>query len=924
MRTQWMRLMTTTAWLAAALCIVMAAPVAVRAAGEGRDDDLVAREAQGVRIKRLDNGLTLITKENRAAPVASVYVMVRAGGILEGEYLGAGISHLVEHLVAGGSTTTRSEAEIDRIIADIGATTNAYTSSDQTAYFIRTTPEHLETAIGLLSDNIMNAAMPQAEFDREFEVVQREILTGESDADRQLYYLFNETAFGGMPQGMPTIGYYKNIQKLTRDDVVKYYTSRYVPSNAVAVAAGDIDGAAAMAQLERVFASWDGPRVRPAVLPEAAPPVSDLVAVKEMDTKLAQVMIGYPSCRLSDPDLYPLDVLASILGDGASSRLSADLKTRRSLVYGIDASNYTPHWPGGQFIVSFTCDPDKVDAVRAAVAEHLAAVCREPPSDEELQKVKTQVTAGRLMRNRTADAQASSLASDQLHLQDPFFSAWYVQQIQAVTAAQVQQAAQKYLLGARSVTAIVRPRQAAEASEGEAVASMKPTTVRKVLQPSGLTLLVYRTPGQPAVSMIAAMKAGQTFETAEAAGLSSMAARYLTRGTTTRNEEQVAAFFDGLGGRINAESGWNALYVESIVLRSDFEKALDVFADVVLRPAFSAELLESTRQRQLAALRGAQGDPVGECMLFFNETFYTDSPYRFPASGTEESIGRLTVEMLRTFYEKARCGRNMVLSVAGDVDPAAVEALVAKAFATLEAGEPMTLPQGVAMRQAADTEVNVRSTDKRAAVIVLGHGGPALGETDDRIAMDVFDTVCSGYYMPRGWLHETLRGQSLVYVVHFTGRAGLLPGSYMAYAVCQPANATRVARLMQDLIYSGRDYAYSEDDLRRAKATILSSRRMSRQLPEQVALTMALDELYGLGYDFEEKYAARLAAVTAEDVHRVVNKYIGRAVICVTTPQPDQVDVESLRKPYDAEVLKALRGPVAAEAPAQREHLPTQ
>ncbi|MBN2583336.1 MAG: insulinase family protein [Planctomycetes bacterium] len=916
-------------WLIVALTLVAIgvwAASAVRAAGDATvgAGDLVAQEAQGVRIKRLDNGLVVITKENHAAPVASVYVMVRAGGILEGEYLGAGISHLTEHLVSGGTTTTRSEDEIQKAISDIGAMTNAYTSSDRTVYFIRTVPEHIDTAIDLLSDNIMNAAIPQAEFDREFEVVQREILTGESEPDRQLYYLQSELMFPDMPQGMRTIGYYKNIQKLTRDDVVKYYKSRYVPSNAVVVVAGDVDGATMLARIEKAFASWDGPHVQPVVLPEPVPPVADLVGVKEIDTKLAQVMVCYHSCRLSDPDLYPLDVLASILGDGDSSRLAADLKTKRNLVYGISASNYTPQWPGGEFVVSFTCDDDKVDAVREAVAEHLAAVCSAPPSEEELRKVKTQVVANHLMQNRTADAQASSLASDQLHLGDPFFSARYVQNIQSVTADQVQRVARKYLEGTRSITAIVRPKQAGDETQARAAASLKPTTIRKVLPVSGLTLLIYRTPGQPAVSMIAAMKAGQSFETDEDAGMSAMIAQYLTRGTTTRSEQQIAEFYDGIGGRIDADSGWSSVYVESIVLKSDFEKALDVFADVVLNPAFSADLLESTRQRQLAGLRSTQSDPVGECMLYFGQEFYTDSPYRFPQMGSEESIARLSVETLKAFYEKARCGKNMVLAVAGDVDPAAVEELVAKAFASLNAGEPLKPSQSVARREAPDTEVHVRQTDKAGTVIMVGYGGPDMYETDDRIVMDVFDTVSSGYYMPRGWLHGTLRGQSLVYVVHFFGRAGLLPGSYQAYALCQPDNATKVARLMEDLLYSGRDYEYTEDDLRQAKSTILSSRQMRRQLPEQVALMMTLDELYGLGYDFEEEYAERLQAVTADDVRRVVNKYIDKAVICITTPKPDAVDVEMLRKPYDAELLKAMRGTVPAELPVRREHMPPQ
>ncbi|NIA20740.1 MAG: hypothetical protein GWP05_01960, partial [Anaerolineaceae bacterium] len=191
----------------------------------------------------------------------------------------------------------------------------------------------------------------------------------------------------------------------------------------------------------------------------------------------------------------------------------------------------------------------------------------------------------------------------------------------------------------------------------------------------------------------------------------------------------------------------------------------------------------------------------------------------------------------------------------------------------------------------------------------------------DRFAMDVFDTICSGYSMPRGWLHETLRGQSLVYAVHFYGRLGLLPGYYRSYAVCQPDKVTRVARLLRDLLYSGRDYQYTEEDLKQAKSTILTSRQMGRQLPEQVAFEMALDELFGLGYDFEKKYVKRLKAVTIEDVKRVVDKYIGQPVICIATPKPEEVDLQELRRPYDARKLKEMRAATPKEMPTPRRHI---
>ena len=119
--------------------------------------NLVAEFRKGVRVRQLDNGLVLIVKENHTAQVVSVYAIVRAGGILEEEYLGAGISHLTEHLVAGGSTANRTERQIADTLDEIGGVSNAYTSTDRTAYFINAMPEHVGTAIDLVADYMQNA-----------------------------------------------------------------------------------------------------------------------------------------------------------------------------------------------------------------------------------------------------------------------------------------------------------------------------------------------------------------------------------------------------------------------------------------------------------------------------------------------------------------------------------------------------------------------------------------------------------------------------------------------------------------------------------------------------------------------------------------------------------------------------------------------
>jgi zinc protease len=449
--------------------------------------------------------------------------------------------------------------------------------------------------------------------------------------------------------------------------------------------------------------------------------------------------------------------------------------------------------------------------------------------------------------------------------------------------------------------------------------NLKPSTAKIVLD-NGLTLLVYRTPGQPAVSLTAVMKAGQTFETPDNSGVSFMAASYLTRGTATRSEEQIAEFFDSIGGSIGAASGWNSIYLRSLVLKPDFSSALKVFADILQHPAFMPDLLPAVQEDQKAALGAAQTSAAGNCAMFFSEQFFPGSPYRFPATGSAAAIKHLTADAVRDFYQRFAIAKNLVLVVAGDVDPAQVEALIKAEFAKLSAGDkietPTPLPEAKVER--AQKEIFIQKVDKKGAVIMVGYPGLDLDNLRDRLPMEIFQTLISNPSMPRS-LHNVIRGQSLAYGAYFNGRPGLLPGFYRAEALdCQSENATRVARLLIDMVQAAHDTAFTDDDLRDARDLLLTGRQLARQTPEEVAFEMALNELYGFGYDFEEKYPARLAAVTPDDIKRVINTYLNNPMICISTPDPDKVDQAELRRPYDAAKLKEMIDKTPTEIPLNK------
>ncbi|HZK79404.1 MAG TPA: pitrilysin family protein, partial [Humisphaera sp.] len=209
-------------------------------------------------VSVLRNGMVVITKRI-ASPVVAVRCVALTGGIYEKQWLGGGLSHLLEHLVAGGSSERRSEAENRDLLQKIGNNSNAYTTEDNTSFFINTTPEHMEQAVDLVTGWMLGAKITVPEYKREYQVVQRELEMGKGEPDRQFFYLAAMNRYRVSPARVPVIGYQEVIQRLTRDDVYTYYKMAYQPNNMVFAVAGNLEPQAMLAAVQKNVAGAPPP-----------------------------------------------------------------------------------------------------------------------------------------------------------------------------------------------------------------------------------------------------------------------------------------------------------------------------------------------------------------------------------------------------------------------------------------------------------------------------------------------------------------------------------------------------------------------------------------------------------------------------------------------------------------------------------------
>ncbi|MBW2019525.1 MAG: insulinase family protein [Deltaproteobacteria bacterium] len=836
----------------------------------------------------LKNGLTVLIRESHGSKVVSSQVLVKTGSIYEGERMGGGLSHYLEHVVSGGTTSKLTETQIKARLQAIGGVTNAYTSYDHTGYFINTTREYYKEALSLLLAYVTDCQFDETEYQREKGVILQEFQMGENDPSRQLWYLFMKTAYRKHPIRYPVIGEKDIFLKMNKEDLIAHYRRWYTPEDMVVSVAGDVDKEEALGTVLGLAGTLQRAVNPPCVLPAEPPQLTQRSVEKSLPmAKIAQAQLGFRTVALTDPDLYPLDVLAVIMGDGRTSRLYQTVRDQKGLVLSISAGSWTPAFAKGQFLISMDLAYENLSKAIDAVWEELSDVQRNPVSQEALKRAKNKIVADHIFGQESVQSQASQLASDWVATGDPYFSENYVSKIQGVTPEDMMRAAKKYFKKDQMTLAVIKPPEVASKTQEIPLAvDDSQEKVHKIILPNQMTLLLKRNTAAPIVALKFMVKGGLRFEPVDKPGLSHFMASLLTKGTKNRSKIQIAKAIEDLGGSIRSSSGHNVVSVSVSVLKEHLDTALDLLSDVVLHPTFPESEIEKQRRETLMAIQRLDEHWMTEITRLFKRHYYRKHPYRNDIIGSAKAVESLSVKDIRDFYEAIMMPNNAVLAIFGDIDPESVASMVEKAFEDFQPGileQPIIEMETQNIVQDETFEI---FNEKTSAAILVGYNGLTLAD-HDRPAVNVLDAIVSGIQYPSGWLHDALRGgdKNLVYYVHAYPAFGIDGGYFGIIAQTTLDNCEEVLKIVLDKMAQIQNVEVDPATLERAKNMCITTHEIGLERIASQASSAAVNEILGLGYDYDEKYAGLIQAVSAGDVLRVAKKLLSHHLIVVTKPR---------------------------------------
>jgi len=826
--------------------------------------------------KRLDNGLTVVLVNDPSSALASVRTFVKTGSIDEAPYLGSGLSHYLEHLVAGGTTSKRPESEYKQLIAKLGGAYNAYTTLDHTSYFVNTVPEELSTALNIIYEWMFYCQFDPKEFDRERDVITREIERSDANVGRQFYQLCSDNFYKVSPLRYPVIGYLDNFKEVSREALVDYYKAKYVPSNMILVIGGAFDSAKVMAQVDSTFGKISHVSAPLQVYQPEPLPFTTRYLTGVGDTTVTYLSFRFPTVDLFSKDLYPLDLLEFVLANGEDSILHRRLVEDGQLAYSVRASSYTPSTSTGYFEVTLELDLAKKDKAQAELFTILDEVKRGKLDKKLVERAKKQKVAEDIFSISTIDDKVSRFGMGYMYGHSTSFFDDYLRHFKSVTPEDVERVATQFLQPDRMVVTMMTPKVALPPTKSVTSDPLASIGVgpRMVTLSSGVRVILEQNTALPKVFAKIFVTGGSRQDKPETQGLGYMVSDLLGKGSQKYSKQQIRTLIEDRGADLSASIGNNTLYYNLDSLSDDFNELFPVFLETFLHAKFDAEDLEETRRQMLKSIASRQDDWMRYAMYRFKQVFYKGHPYGASVLGENESVNRLTLDDVTQYYAHLFDNADIVISVVGQFDEAYVLSQLEKAFTKVKVSQQNVFGQfnRLPHTESASHEFSI---PQDVAGVLIGYDGLDYSDPKEIVALDLMDTVLSGANYPGGRLHSLLRDKGYVYMVHAAGQTGIEPGHYLIYALTNRQSKEDVKKVILDQIKDLQNKLISDHEFNEALAQLRYSYKDQVESLESRGSLYVTDELYGLGHAYSLGQSAKyLSELTKEDVQRMAKKIL--------------------------------------------------
>lgn len=711
----------------------------------------------------LPNGLQVILHVDKKLPIVHVNQWYHVGS--KNEKPGrTGFAHLFEHMMFQGSKNV--PGEYFSIVEELGANlqeggVNGTTNNDRTNYFATVPSGNLEKLLWLESDRLATLldGVDQAKLDNQRDVVKNERRQGVENQPygRWVELLLNELYPFGHPYSWPVIGSMADLSAASLDDVKEFFHTYYTPNNLSLVIAGDFEPAVAKQLVEKYFGSIPpGPALARPKLSPVALAAGKTIEIADRVPQQRVYMVWPTPAIYTDGDAE-LDLAASVLTDGLSSRLS------KALVYDAQkATNVNAFQFGNEIanclVVIATARPGvDVAELEGLVAQEIAKLAATGPSAAELDRAKnkleTQFIAG-LERIGGFGGKADLLNQYNTFLGDPGRFSWDLSRWRGVTPASLQKAVARYLDTDKRLSLRFRPEGSTRPTSAEPDRAVAPAVgaERRFVAPqvatrrlaNGMEVFIVERRDLPKVAVQFATRAGVVADPQGLEGTAHLAAQNVDLGTAKHSALEIESALGDLGTVLTGGAGREGANLQFEVLTRNVDAALGIVSEVIRTPSFPAAEFDREKQNLLANLEQQNNNPNAVAARVRNFlAFGREHPYGRPAQGLPSTVAKITRDEVAKFWsERVRPGSSALVFVGG-IGPDEAMRLAEKHFGSWSGGAAPEVKIPAPQAAPAGRIYLVDRQDAAQTVVTQFLPAPAIGSADDD-ALTLADSVWGG------------------------------------------------------------------------------------------------------------------------------------------------------------------------------------
>jgi zinc protease len=837
----------------------------------------------------LANGLTVLVHEDHKAPIVAVNTWYHVGS--KNEKPGkTGFAHLFEHLMFSGSDDFNHT--YINAMEKIGATNlNGTTNNDRTNYFENVPTSMLDYVLFAESDRMghLLGVLDQKKLDLQRGVVQNEKRQGENQpygVTEQL--LVDNTYPVGHPYSWTVIGSMKDLDAASLSDVQEWFKTYYGPNNVTVVIAGDITPEVAREKVEKYYGE----------IP-AGPPIDkqEVWIAKRSGTHRGWVQDRVPQARLyrvwnvpefGSPEEAQLDLVEEVLGRGKTSRLYKRLVYKDQIATSATANNDTNEI-GGQFDFTLTAVPGgDLNKVEKAADEELQNFLKNGPTPAELQLAKTQILgsyARIVERIGGFGGKSDLLAHCQAFKGNPDCYRDYLKWVKAATPASVKKAANDWLSDGDYVLEVhpypttfktdAKLDRSKEPAPGEPV-SLNLPTLQKATLSNGLKVVLAERHTAPVVNFTLMVNSGYSADSADATGTASFEQRMLEEGTPTRDSLKIGEELESLSANFNAGASLDYSLVSLNTLKSTMDPSLDIYADLILHPAFPQKEFVRLQKERIAAIQREKVTPQAMALRVVPTLLYgAGHPYALPftGTGTEASVNKMTREDLAKFHETWFKPNNATLLVVGDTSLNELKPKLEKLLASWKPGDvpQRTVPQ--VAEPAKDVVYLIDRPGSGQSVIFGAQLAPPQNDPD-ALALQLVNDIFGGKFSSR--INMNLREDK-----HWSyGVRSVLAGAkgQRPYISISAVQTDKTKESMVELVKEYNNVVGSkpitEEELKDEQTNATLALPGSFETVQQLSGAYGNILQFGLPEDYYNTFTQKALALTPDSANEIAKKYI--------------------------------------------------